>query len=608
MMGVSMRWSLEDGRSVLWSDGVLTGDKEIIDLVDAMREGEPLLVEEGGMGDYLEASIDDYQSAYWTLRVALETFAEGKQKVIAPKYETDLVIDQPQAELPEPTQKKRAEARWVTIMVKARARRFASRSEAGQYAAYVRWSRQQGNEPLAPDEWRSMSQAMGMDRTSTAGDGAGAPARNEKIEEIKNAIADLQEDLKVMANMPLSHLLEENLIQAGSLTEDSYRQWSTEMDAEGRPGDWMAVDSRGANGIAMGIVSSFVPTERSLETLSKVQRVGSMIEAETARRARERGLSDQQHELIALQEQLAKQVGTLDRYEPKAKTIERIPLDQFLLRADQGELPRAKTLIDEYLKVANQQIEYMKIRQEVMAEIVPVGIKIVDPRLLSASRVPLDTESKALYQAALDKMPRMIPDGVAFADTGASFDTLTRTVDLPTKSMIGNRISMTASPARSAETEFFRTLGKRVDVEHMMGAVAAHEFTHASQARNKVVDALTHTFHANRTIGTPATFVGGKDRNAGSFYVGTINPFFKRVNQPKRSFEDLNGEIYDPDQYMVPYAGRRYPHKGGHAPTEVLSVGVEQAYFGNPGLARAGAIDSDYRSFVLGTIAVGASI
>jgi len=77
--------------------------------------------------------------------------------------------------------------------------KFASRSEAGRYAAHIRWARENGQEPLTPDEWRARQSGATVvappppepQPTMTALDRAKQMLASPEIRELIDAAKDL---------------------------------------------------------------------------------------------------------------------------------------------------------------------------------------------------------------------------------------------------------------------------------------------------------------------------------------------------------------------------------------------------------------------------------
>lgn len=575
-----MRWSLSDGRYISWEEGVLDGDTEIVQLVEMMVQEPADPVVEEGMGDEFPASIDDWQSAYWTIKTAISLFVEGDIEVDAPPYPTIGDVDQPEDAMHESTSttSKMAKA-WIAVMLKGRRRVFASRSEAGRYAAYIRWSRAQGAEPMTVQQWQEMNASV-----------ASPPAGG--IDAIKSMVADLREDIEFLrSGIPRDWSQQlSTFTKSSELNPENYDKFSDEVEAQGKAGQYLEKEISGDGDLRF---LAFVPTRRALATMRKVQAVGEAIEQEVQRRAKEKGLVDRSEEMAVVESKMAKIMG---------QTKDSADLSDAAYQAEFR--PGLKRLLKEYTKLGNEQTEIAKLRQEVLAEIVPTGIKLkevkgkelslanaVQPAIL---RQPLDAVSLDLIASGLKVLPTGWVDSVKIARSGA-----------PAFLPDNNMVIMPTRADFERHSIFGPSLGYQ-DYASQMRAMVSHEATHFAEQNNPALRVLTYTFHAHRTFGTTST------GEAGTFRKGTVEPLEQRIGGTVEVSEVQN-YASEHDQYGDNYAGRRYSYSqntvrpalnaGGRA-MEVLTVGLDNVLFGQYGLGRGGGVDADYRNFVMGALTI----
>ena len=575
----TMRWSLSDGRELTWDQGVLDGDAGLVELVEVMCDEPAELVVERGMGDTLEASIDDWFSAYWTILTALETAAEvAKVEVEAPPFpisegELDQWSDATVMETPaRPLTKKRA---WLSVMLKARARMFASRSEAGRYAAYIRWSRTNGVEPVGVDEWKRLNSA-------------GQPSLSG-MDAIRGAIADLQADMKFMAKGMTDPSY--GRIDAKDMTPEEYDKWSDETEAQGLCGQWAVVKSQIANpygGAYDGHPTvAFMPTKRAVATMQKVQAIGQAIEDEVQRRAKERGIKDVSDEVNKISERLAKNMGEFDPKNPDLTDAAQRGIYERYVERSMGE----------YARAGKQLAELAAIRREVVSELVETGIT---PKKLTKAQQQkyasmggpvspqlLDQLDMKVYAEGLKHLPRSwVPNVRIGRGASPGFLPDENMVILPPRSLL-------------ASNSIFGSTMRFQEPKELLAGIAGHEDVHYSEYNNSGLRALVNTFEAHRTFGTVPLGKG-----VASFGDGTVPPFRERVGQPMRFFDSGYYPTY-PDQYGDAYAGRSYSSVLGAPSKEILTVGLDHAYFGQYGMGRGRALDADYLGFVLGSLTSG---
>lgn len=570
----TMRWSLSDGRELTWDQGVLDGDAGLVELVEVMCDEPAELVVERGMGDTLEASIDDWFSAYWTILAALETAAEvAKVEVEAPVFpvsegELDQWSDATVMETPaRPLTKKRA---WLSVMLKARARMFASRSEAGRYAAYIRWSRTNGVEPVGVDEWKRLNSA-------------GQPSLSG-MDAIRGAIADLQADMEFMAKG--LGIPSDGRVDARMMTPEEYDKWSDETEAQGLSGQFAVVESVNDAGNTFS-TQVFLPTKRAVATMQKVQAIGQAIEDEVQRRAKERGIKDVSDEITEISDRLAKTMGEPDFTNPD--------LTDAAQRA--GYETSVERGMKQYAKAGKQLAELAAIRREVVSELVETGItpkKITNAEQKKYNKYRdiispqiLDQLDMKVYAEGMKHLPRSWVPNVRIArGTSPSFLPDENLVLLPPRLLL-------------ASNRIFGPTMRFQEPKELLAGISGHEVVHYSEHNNSALRALVYTFEAHRTLGTgPLGSVGG------SFGDGSVPPLRERIGQPVRVEESGYYNTY-PDQYGDAYAGRFYGGQGGGPAKEILTVGLDHAYFGQYGMGRGRALDADYLGFVLGSLVSG---
>lgn len=184
-----MTWQTADGQTITWDDGLIEGDSYLVELILSLVECDALLTQPGGF-DVVIASLDSEEQAFNTITSVLLTEVGLDGLVEVPQFGDPNATDGftfVKTEVRPPLEK------WLKIMLKGRQRRFASRSEAGRYAAYVRWATNAGVAEIAsPEQWKQMND-------TSAPSGQGESDDPPHIRDAKQAVADLQKDLAEFA-------------------------------------------------------------------------------------------------------------------------------------------------------------------------------------------------------------------------------------------------------------------------------------------------------------------------------------------------------------------------------------------------------------------------
>ena len=137
-----MRWVYKVGDELMFADadddGSLSCASDLKRAIDQLVMFK-VMVNCAELGFLMEASLDSPAQIWGTVSAAIGELPNARL-VVRPPNRVGYV------------EMVNTESSEYDMMEKAQ---FASRSEAGRYAAHIRWSRQSGVEPLTPDEWRA---------------------------------------------------------------------------------------------------------------------------------------------------------------------------------------------------------------------------------------------------------------------------------------------------------------------------------------------------------------------------------------------------------------------------------------------------------------------
>ena len=582
-----MKWKLKDGRTVTYDDGVLEGDDLLTDQIIGFINDDAML-EDPVLGTPFIAGWDTNEQASVTITAILLMLVGAENLVEAPGIGEPNSLDS--FALVEPSDASLARTGWATsfvrIMEKARQRRFGSRSEAGRYAAYVRWSRQQGVEPVGVAEWQQMQTPTATESMST----------DAMADEIRGLIRDLQpelEDFRKRCGEPDSDQVQLlDPIEVDQMlgrpkgrphnskilgyTAEEYAQLSKILEERGKPGVY----------VRQGDGRVFVPTQRTLDLMKKTQEIGSKIDNMMNKAIEEAGLSEQYAKIKDLGNRLWKKEK--DAHE----LVEGLPWLKQINLADKGSqlLPVVGELIP-----AMDAIRAVKL--SVLKQVTDIGIKpplVVTKTLFAPDRYREDLITE--FQDRMDQASQRIPSRWQKAIDSVDY----LHPDIADKNAFGQR-----GPAGQRESVIFYSKSPDLPFRRSVGmkladkartendtGILSHELTHAAEAYIPSLAVMNDAFLGYRVIGT-------KPSSPNSFANGTTPPLGERMT--KVDVRNTGYGEFAPDHLTETYAGILYQHNG----REILSVGADHVFMTQPLLGRVGVIDADYSSFVLGQLAVG---
>lgn len=571
-----MTWMTTDGRTVTWEDGLLEGDGFLVDLILGFVKCDALLTQPGGF-DVVIASLDGEEQAFNTVtsvlldEVGLAGLADVPQ--FGDPNATDGFVFVKPAERP-PLEK------WLKVMLKGRQRRFASRSEAGRYAAYVRWANNAGVTEIAtPEQWKQMNLTSGQ----TSGGESDDPPH---IRDAKQAVADLQADLDKFRtkanklfekdNLPvdmntlsprnfIKMMIDEGVIgksESASSRELDLTQEPGKFEIVGKPaflrteefakfGKWC--EKNGLPGVLLGVRPDvvkdtegrlvFIPSPKTVELVQKVQAVGekikTAIDIETGQNSPE------------MQEFFA-------RFPKKTIT---------------WQMPTAKQAsLDDIAKLH----DLADRRLDVVSRIIPMGAEVkftsVQPEQFPKFPVPSLRHAEH-FENATSVAQRFIPKawGEAISKTNL------RNADISSFSAAKNEISL--------HVESLYGNGKNsgdVALSRQIGSVLRHEMVHAAEWNIKSLGVLSLAFQSMATM-APVP----------SRAVTTWQTSFH--GQSMRSDGTAVADI------SVPYATKTYRVPA----SEMLSVGLDSYLQFQPQYGRVmNAEGIGYQAWSLGMLAV----
>lgn len=594
-----MRWSFSNGRAVTWDDGIISGDEELVTFIEIMVEPPALNVYDWGIGDQVAASLEDWDVAYWTLAYAFEALKPDDATIIRPPYPflngaTDQPDLDPLSETPssEPTRKNR----WLEVMLKGRARQFASRSEAGRYAAYVRWSKQNGVVPASVAEWKQAN--------------ATAPA-NEAVERIKQMVSDLEGDLDWLAQneansnelgkqakTTIESIADGAVVDGRPSSEAGYQKWAERMDALGVTGQYVDIGDTLATQAASWTGNErhmiFLPTPRTLEILKKVQAVGAEVEAEAQKRITAAGLDQVEAKMTDAVVKLARElqsdpavtVKTLSRIELGSldQIDERLTVGSFVGSKSQSEHRAAiRDAISEISKLTPQAEAVAKIRRDLLKEINGTNDDLAGDWAVNPQSAIAVKDYKLFQEAATQIPTRWVVGG---AQVGSGYEGYAFS---PSKQLV--MLERSANIQTAA-----KRMGVPMDTDQAFRGAAFHEMTHYAEHSNPALRTLTNTFYTNRILRTSRGPILQTDKPIGQRLKG------------RPVVDDTSGYISMPDELGSKYAGRSYPVTSitKSRSSEVLTVGVDHLLSASAVWLRTGfGMDADYKNFVMGALVVG---
>lgn len=482
-----MTWMTTDGRTVTWEDGLLEGDGFLVDLILGFVRCDALLTQPGGF-DMVIASLDGEEQAFNTVtsvlldEVGLAGLADVPQ--FGDPNATDGFVFVKPAERP-PLEK------WLKVMLKGRQRRFASRSEAGRYAAYVRWANNAGVTEIAtPEQWKQMNLASGQ----TPGGESDDPPH---IRDAKQAVADLQADLdefRAKANqlfdgdeVPIDEFIQsplqfcEQLKSIGVFKDDAnpfvrasrFTLQEGEGEIVGKPqimtkeefvrfGKYC--EKYGIPGMLVGVPDPvnphmgrvvFIPSPKTVALVQKVQAVGEKIKT-------------------AIDIETGQNSPEIQEFFQKFRT-----------RANKFTHPNKATQpsMNDLAKLSAEADK----RLAVVSKIVPMGADVAWKSVKSSQ--------EKVFAEATSVAQRFVPKAWGEAISNASLKQGSESSFRASTNEVGLHL----------EPEYGRTKGTAQTYGRQLGSILRHEMVHAAEHNLRSVGVLSLAFQSMATMGNVPT-------------------------------------------------------------------------------------------------------
>ena len=492
---------------------------------------------------------------------------------------------------------------------------FSSRSEAGKYAAHIRWMNQRGQTPMTVDQWK--------------GRDTGGSERMRKIKELQADVAERLRKFNILLGK--SHVLQDGIWDGDAEREIGYDQsnkvslikiedWEeTSIPKSGLPAELWAVEVQtDLNGVS-GMVA--VPNAEVMRLMEDVKTLGGLIEEEALERANASSSPvvapvtstlDFSMKIIGLQAETKNnewlmhngmtslvnfrwdpdgegtkfeqwvasgipsqlsgaRAGMTELGEVGKKTVQSV-ITKFNVRSFdefvdvmQNEILSSQTAIDE---AGFDQNSLAKYRREVLREIRPYS---TDDGMHNEIITGDPTYSGTALESHVGKAMRLLP--AAWVEKLKNY---TKQHDAQGKMGV-----QPATEARSGYSEPHHFIQTSTDAQPM---TLVHELIHAVEASNPAMRVMVNAFHINRRFGN----FKADDEKSGS-------TFSKRL-AGKYEMQSPFGRVED--SYADTYSGRVYPSFELVA-REQLTTGTDMSLFVNS-MRQHGQIDSDQLNFTLG--------
>lgn len=516
-------------------------------------------------------------------------------------------------------------------MRKGRARQFASRSEAGRYAAHIRWANNRGEQPMSLEQWRSTQ--TGVTTATTAPELEGMDLVRARVTDAQAAMAEVQRRSEEFLARGIKDpdtgqpLAEDDVVYGKMAVEET--PGATMLDATVE--EWERASSVARGNFVLSSRGELVPTKQMIEALEKVKAAGSAIEAEAQKRAAGQIPDDyinqgQKAELF-VQVQTKVLADAKYAYRDRDRLAARMVGESRYWQMNEGhpkweEFKVAKQAIADSLTRAKKDLvsaqEELKrvsalasplseARIAVLKEIRPFGSTwdaLQTPQKSASPYVSGTASPETLAKPLREVLRNFVPTGMG--------ETLNNVKTL--------RLAQVSSGGYFIEQPDYSEIGLPTTRKH--GAmsplsVAIHELTHAIEYSSlSRVHPLVAAFREDRRFsydaktsfgmtGVPVGAVGhvthrdatpfGQRMLRGMDAVGSLTKQDGFLQSSTPSYTDKFGD---------PYAGRKYTESGGLVQraksNEQLTVGIQAAVFGHEAPSRFGAVDSDHISFALG--------
>ena len=530
-------------------------------------------------------------------------------------------------------------------MMKARPRMFASRSEAGRYAAHIRWANNRGETPMTVEQWRANESGM-----ATPGEPAGG------IELVQYRITKAKEAMAVVDKISTRYM-RESFVKSDEdadtnrrydeLVRSDFKFTTEEQYLEASERARQGIDKDGnevppSNFLVNGH-GEVVPAKHMVDAMEAVKDVGRAIEQEVQARVGERGVkstSEKVDALISLKAEAVTQQAEarrnfLNRKYEGVRVVQNIVRERNeRLRAEgqtagfvpyEGIRRPSHPLHDLYKQeVARIETAYKDAKKAVssldkrLAQAQEANSQISDTRLEVLGEVRnLGGEWKGLATATLDTMyygagkasPKTLAKGLQSVLATHMPTTWAETLSATYPTVI---LRQSGGGGAFADRDFGRALIS-LPASRKSGfspqSAGIHELTHAIEYANPRVHNLVSTFRAERSYGYDATESQSSVIPAGqpgSRILSGATPMSSRLTQPMDAVKTIDGGGYSfegrEDMYGDKYAGRWYGPNRVKS-NEQLTTGVQGAFYGHERPERFGNMDSEHIAFALGVMA-----
>jgi Arc/MetJ-type ribon-helix-helix transcriptional regulator len=484
---------------------------------------------------------------------------------------------------------------------------FSSRSEAGKYAAHIRWMNQRGMTPMTAEQWKVQNS-----------DGS------ERMRKIQSMQADVSKRLQNLNDV---------LVKSGLGTESSWKQ--SRYGPDGILDDYIVVDPKDWGKTSIPEVSKspmgewlvevkvqssvggsstyYVPNAEVMALMEDVKTLGSLIEEEVQERINAENLrlatgSEAMRDFLP---KLVNAQRVITHYETITseffndfitfKADPNDPTPKFQQYVNSGQPKMIGNLID-YAPSLGEFIESNNSADEKV--LVSALIEKTRSSVLELNKLGFDQNTSAKYRREVLAEIRSFG-----ADEGTPYEIVTG-FNFPNGAPVEVRIANAMQNLPTAWIDNLKTYTQTrthkilrvntvnelqsgfIEANHIIQTAAnaqtafvIHELVHAVEASSPVMRAMVHSFGVNRRVGN----FRPSEEKFGSTFAQRLQTGV---------WEESGRGGYVEDSYFDKYSGRVY---GGFAYSahEQLTTGTDYSLFVNT-IRPHDRIDSDQLAFTLG--------
>jgi hypothetical protein len=491
--------------------------------------------------------------------------------------------------------------------------KFSSRSEAGKYAAHIRWMNQRGMTPMTVDQWKSQN--------------TGGSERMRKIQELQMDVSERLRKFNILLGK--SHVFQDGIWNSYA---ESKRGQGTNKVLLVQPEDWekTEIPSKGTPAQLWAVevptsINDFdykvaVPNAEVMRLMEDVKTLGGLIEDEALGRAN-----------ASSSEVIDPVVSTMEFKRKITGLQQEIKNNEWLMHYGMkslvnflGDPDNEKTKFEEWVdsglpsKISASQnavSEFGEFGEKTVQDIIDKYdvrdfdkfVDVMNNEILSSqtavSEAGFDQNSLAKYRREVlrEIRPHSTDEGMHNEiitgnpkDSGTALEShVAKAMRLLPSAWVEKlknytkqhnaQGKMSITPAvegRSGYSEPHHFIQTSTDAQPM---TLVHELIHAVEASNPAMRVMVNSFHINRRFGN----FRADDEKFGS-------TFSKRLRGKYE--EEKNGFVED--SYADKYSGREYPSYELIA-REQLTTGTDMSLFVN-NMRTHGLIDSDQLNFTLG--------